>query len=385
MNFDLTEEQRRIRDTLTAFAEREIKPFAAKWDKEETFPRHVIEKLGELGFLGVAFPEKWGGGGADTLSQVLIVEGLSRYDASIGLTCAAHMSLSTGHIAAFAADEHRDRYVPDMLAAKKLGAWCLTEPSSGSDAAAMKTRAVRVGDNYQINGSKMFITNGSVADVYVVMAVTDPDKGRDGVSAFIVDRGTSGLSNGRKIEKLGLHASDTAEVIFENVIVPARNIVGDLGAGYRQTLKVLDGGRIGIAGFAAGMARGAFEEARAYALERSQFKKRIAEFQAIQWMFADMATRIEASWVLICRAAALRDAGRPFAREAAMAKLFASETAMWATTKGVQIHGGYGYVTDFPAERYMRDAKLSEIGEGTSEVQRMIIAKSLLRDGYLPA
>ncbi len=385
MNFDLTEEQQRIRDTLAAFAEREIKPFAAGWDKDATFPRHVIERLGELGFLGVAFPEKWGGGGADTLSQVLVVEGLSRYDASIGLTCAAHMSLSTGHIAAFAADEHRDRYVPQMLAAKKLGAWCLTEPSSGSDAATMKTRAVRIGDNYQINGSKMFITNGSVADVYVVMAVTDQSAGRDGVSAFIVDRGTPGLSNGRKIEKLGLHASDTAEVIFDNVTVPARNIVGDLGAGYRQTLKVLEGGRIGIAGFAAGIARGAFEEARAYALERSQFKKRIADFQAIQWMFADMATRIEASWVLICRAAALRDAGRPYAREAAMAKLFASETAMWATIKGVQIHGGYGYVTDFPAERYMRDAKLSEIGEGTSEVQRMIIAKSLLREGYLPA
>jgi butyryl-CoA dehydrogenase len=384
MNFDLTEEQQRIRDTLAAFAEREIKPFAARWDKEETFPRHVIEKLGELGFLGVAFPEKWGGGGADTLSQVLVVEGLSRYDASIGLTCAAHMSLSTGHIAMFAADEHRDRYLPEMLSAKKLGAWCLTEPSSGSDAAAMKTRAVRVGDNFQINGSKMFITNGTVGDVYVVMAITDANKGRDGVSAFIVERGTAGLANGKKIEKLGLHASDTAEVIFENVTVPARNLVGDLGTGYRQTLKVLEGGRIGIAGFAAGIARGAFEEARSYALERNQFKRPIAEFQAIQWMFADMATRIEASWMLICRAAALKDAGQPFARAAAMAKLFASEAAMWTTVKAVQIHGGYGYVTDFPVERYMRDAKLAEIGEGTSEVQRMIIAKSLLREGYLP-
>jgi alkylation response protein AidB-like acyl-CoA dehydrogenase len=230
----------------------------------------------------------------------------------------------------------------------------------------------------------MFITNGTVADVYVVMALTDAARGRDGVSAFIVDRGTAGLSNGKKIEKLGLRASDTAEVNFENVTVPARNLVGELGAGYRQTLKVLEAGRIGIAGFAAGIARGAFEEARSYALERGQFGKKIAEFQAIQWMFADMATRIDASWVLICRAAALKDAGKPFAREAAMAKLFASETAMWSTIKAVQIHGGYGYVTDFPVERYMRDAKLSEIGEGTSEVQRMIIAKSLLRDGYLP-
>ncbi len=382
MNFDLTDEQRQIRETLAEFAEREIKPHSTKWDKEEIFPRHIVEQLGQLGFLGVAYPEKYGGGGADTLSQVLVVEGLSRYDASIGLTAAAHMSLSTGHIHSFASEEHRAHYVPDMLAAKKLGAWCLTEPSSGSDAAAMRTKAVRKGDNFTINGSKMFITNGSVGDVYVVMAVTDEARGRDGVSAFIVDRKTDGLSNGRHIEKLGLRASDTAEVIFDNVTVPARNLVGEMGAGYRQTLKVLEGGRIGIAGFAMGIARGAMEEARSYALERRQFEQKIADFQAIQWMFADMATRIDASWMLICRAAALKDTGKPFAREAAMAKLFASETAMWSTTKAVQIHGGYGYVTDFPVERYMRDAKLSEIGEGTSEVQRMIIAKSLIKEGY---
>jgi alkylation response protein AidB-like acyl-CoA dehydrogenase len=249
----------------------------------------------------------------------------------------------------------------------------------------MKTRATRVGDNYTINGSKMFITNGSAAQVYVVMAVTDAAANRSGVSAFIVDRATAGLSNGRKIEKLGLHSSDTAEVIFENVRVPASNLIGELGMGYRQTLKVLEAGRIGIAGWAAGIARGAFEDATAYAKERRQFGKAIADFQAIQWMLADMATRIEASWLLMGRAAALKDAGKPFAREASMAKLYASETAMWTTTKAVQIHGGYGYVTDFPVERYMRDAKLSEIGEGTSEVQRMIIAKSLLREGYLPA
>src|SRR5216683_5920278 len=228
MNFDLTEEQRRIRETLTDFAEREIKPHSTKWDKDETFPRHIVEQLGQLGFLGVAYPEKYGGGGADTLSQVLVVEGLSRYDASIGLTCAAHMSLSTGHIFAHASQEHREHYVPSMLKAEKIGAWCLTESSSGSDAAAMHTKATRVGDNYSINGSKMFITNGSVGDVYVVMAMTDASRGRDGVSAFIVDRGTAGLSNGKKIEKLGLRASDTAEVNFENVTVPARNLVGEL-------------------------------------------------------------------------------------------------------------------------------------------------------------
>jgi alkylation response protein AidB-like acyl-CoA dehydrogenase len=249
----------------------------------------------------------------------------------------------------------------------------------------MKTRAVRDGDSYIINGAKMFITNGGVANVYVVMAVTDPSASRSGVSAFIVDRGTRGLSHGPKIEKLGLHSSDTAEVIFDNVTIPARNLIGEPGAGYRQTLGVLEGGRIGIAGWATGIARGAMEDAAAYAKERRQFGKAIAEFQAIQWMIADMATRIEASWLLTGRAAARRDAGQPFAREASMAKLFASETAMWTTIKAVQIHGGYGYVTDFPVERYMRDAKLAEIGEGTSEVQRMIIAKSLLRDGYLPA
>jgi len=385
MNFDLSDEQRQIRDTLADFAEREIKPHSSAWDKDDIFPRHVVEQLGELGFLGVAFPEKYGGGGADTLSQVLVVEGISRYDAGVGLSCAAHMSLASGHIGMFASDAQRAQYLPDMLAAKKIGAWCLTEPGSGSDAAAMRTKAARTGDGYRIDGAKMFITNGGVADVYVVMAVTDGVAGRSGVSAFIVDRGTPGLSNGRKIEKLGLHSSDTAEVVFDNVTVPARNVIGEVGMGYQQTLKVLESGRIGIAGFAIGIARGAMEDAIAYAKERRQFGKAIADFQAIQWMFADMATRIEASWMLMLRAAALKDRGQPFAREASMAKLYASETAMWTTTKAVQIFGGYGYVKEFPVERYMRDAKLTEIGEGTSEVQRMIIAKSLLRDGYTPA
>jgi alkylation response protein AidB-like acyl-CoA dehydrogenase len=385
MNFELSDEQRQIRETLADFAEREIKPNSSAWDKDDVFPRHVVEQLGELGFLGVAFPEKYGGSGANTLSQVLVVEGISRYDAGVGLSCAAHMSLASGHIGMFASDAQRAHYLPDMLAARKIGAWCLTEPGSGSDAAAMRTKAVRAGDSYRIDGAKMFITNGGVADVYVVMAVTDGGAGRSGVSAFIVDRATPGLSNGRKIEKLGLHSSDTAEVIFDNVTVPARNLIGEVGMGYQQTLKVLESGRIGIAGFAIGIARGAMEDAAAYAKERRQFGKAIADFQAIQWMFADMATRIEASWLLMLRAAALKDRGQPFAREASMAKLYASETAMWTTTKAVQIFGGYGYVKEFPVERYMRDAKLTEIGEGTSEVQRMIIAKSLLRDGYLPA
>ncbi|MBV8770959.1 MAG: acyl-CoA dehydrogenase family protein [Deltaproteobacteria bacterium] len=383
MDFELTEEQRQIRATVADFAEREIKPHASRWDRDEIFPRELVGNIGQLGFLGVAFPEKYGGGGADTMSQVIVVEGLARHDAGIALSCAAHMSLASGHIATFADEEHRARYLPDMLAGKKLGAWCLTEPGSGSDAAAMATRAIRGSDEFTISGSKMFITNGNVADVYVVMAITEPQAARSGVSAFIVDRDSTGLSNGRKIEKLGLHSSDTAEVIFDNVTIPAHNLIGEPGAGYRQTLQVLEGGRIGIAGWALGMARGAMEDAAGYAKERRQFGRAIADFQAIQWMLADMATRIEASWVLTCRAATLKDRKLPYGRAASMAKLYASETAVWATTKAVQIHGGYGYVTEFPVERYMRDAKLAEIGEGTSEVQRMIIAKSLLRDGYM--
>ncbi len=383
MDFELTEEQRQIRTTVADFAEREIKPNAGRWNREAIFPREIVEKIGQLGFLGVAFPEQYGGGGADTLSQVIVVEGLARYDAGIALSCAAHMSLCAGHIVMFASEQQRVSLLPDLLAGRKLGAWCLTEPDSGSDAAAMRTRAIRDGDSFTIDGSKMFITNGSVADVYVVMAVTEPAAGRSGISAFLVERGTKGLSNGPKIEKLGLHSSDTAEVIFDHLKVPATNLIGEAGAGYRQTLQVLEGGRIGIAGWAIGMARGAMEDAADYARQRHQFGRPIADFQAIQWMLADMATRIEASWMLTCRAAALKDRGLRYGRAAAMAKLYASETAMWATTKAVQIHGGYGYVTEFPVERYMRDAKLSEIGEGTSEVQRMIIAKSLLRDGYL--
>ncbi len=382
MNFELDDEHQQIRATLASFAEREIKPFSSRWDKTEHFPRNVIEKIGELGFLGVSFPERFGGGAAGTLAQALVVEGLSRFDASIGLTCAAHMALGTSHIERFAVETHRDHYLPEMIAGRKLGAWCLTEPGSGSDAAAMSTRATRRGDRYAISGSKMFITNGSVADVYVVMSVTDPGAGRNGISAFVMDRGTPGLSNGRRIEKLGLRASDTAEVIFDNAMVPAGNLIGEPGEGYTQAMKILEAGRIGIAGFAIGIARGALEDSAAYAKERKQFGRPIADLQAIQWMLADMATRIEASWMLLYRAAALKDQGRPFGRQAAMAKLYASETAMWSTIKGVQIHGGYGYVTDFPMERYMRDAKLAEIGEGTSEVQRMIIAKSLLKEGY---
>jgi alkylation response protein AidB-like acyl-CoA dehydrogenase len=384
MNFELSQEQRQIRDTVASFAEREIKPFSAQWERAESFPRELFAKLGDLGFLGVPFPEHLGGGGAGSLAQALVIEGLARYDASVALSCAAHSSLAAGHIVSFAGDELARRYAPDLIAGRKVGAWCLTEPGSGSDASAMRTHAVRIGEEYSITGSKMFITNGGIADVYVVTAVTDSEGGRGGISAFVVERGAAGLGNGRKIEKLGLRASNTAEVIFDNVRIPAANLIGGSGEGYRQAMRLLETGRIGIAGFALGIARGAMEEAIAYARERRQFGRPIADFQAIQWIIADMATRIDAAWLLMCRAAALKDAGRPFGQEAAMAKLYASQTAVWATIKAVQVLGGYGYITDYPVERYMRDAKLAEIGEGTSEIQRLIIARNLLRDGYLP-
>ena len=383
MNFELSEEHRQIRATVANFAEREIKPFSTHWDKTEHFPREVIEKIGALGFLGVSFPERFGGGAADTLAQALVVEGLSRFDASIGLTCAAHMALSTSHIERFAADAHRDRYVPDMIAGKKLGAWCLTEPGSGSDAAAMSTRAAREGDRYAISG---------IQDVHHQRQRRRRLRGDGG------DRRRCGPQRYFRFRDRSRHARtqqwpqdrETGIARFRHRRSDprqrggtCRNLIGAPGEGYTQALKILEAGRIGIAGFAIGIARGALEDSAAYAKERKQFGRPIADLQAIQWMLADMATRIEASWMLLYRAAELKDKGRPFGRQSAMAKLYASETAMWSTIKGVQIHGGYGYVTDFPMERYMRDAKLAEIGEGTSEVQRMIIAKSLLKEGYL--
>lgn len=385
MDFQLSQEQRQLRETIADFARREIQPHSAAWEKAERFPRELFIQLGALGALGLSFPEQLGGGGADTLTQALVIEGLARYDAAVALSCAAHISLATGHIQRYGSPELVRRHVPDMIAGRKVGAWCLSEPGSGSDAAAMRTRAQREGDGYRINGGKMFITNGSIADVYVVTAITDPARGRDGISAFVVERGSPGLGNGRRIEKMGLRASDTAEVILDNVFVPAASLLGAPGQGYRQATTLLETGRVGIAAFSIGIARGAMEEAVAYARERRQFGQPIANFEAIQTLIADMATRLEASWMLLYRAAMLKDRGLPFAREASMAKLFASQSAVWITIKAVQIFGGYGYITDYPVERYMRDAKLAEIGEGTSEIQRLLIAKSLLRDGYLPA
>jgi alkylation response protein AidB-like acyl-CoA dehydrogenase len=381
MDFTLSDEQRTIQETLREFGEREVKPYAAAWDRDERFPAETVRRLGELGFLGMSLPEDVGGGGADALSAALVVEGVARYDASLGLTVASHTGLASGHLNAYADDALRRRFLPRMARGEWLGAWCLTEPGSGSDAAGLRTRAVRDGDSWVLNGSKMFITQGTVGQVYVVLASTAPDQGQRGISAFVVERGTPGLGTGRKIEKLGLRSSDTAEVVLENVRIPADHLIGQLNQGFKQTLRILDGGRVGIAAWCLGIGRGALEEAIAYSKERTAFGRPIAELQAIQFMLADMATRLDAARVLLYRAAWLKDAGQPFRAAASMAKLTASEAAMWATTKAVQIFGGYGYMRDYPVERYMRDAKLGEIGEGTSEVQRIVIARALLSGG----
>jgi alkylation response protein AidB-like acyl-CoA dehydrogenase len=383
MDFTLSDEHQQVVATIRDFGETEIKPHASAWDREERFPIETVKKLGRLGFLGVALPEDVGGGGADTLTNALVVEGVTRYDAGFGLTVASHGGLASGHINLFAGDHLRRRYLPKLATGEWLGAWCLTEPGSGSDAAALRTRAVRDGDHWVINGAKMFITQGSVADVFVVLASTTPDRGPAGISAFVVERGMPGLGNGRKIDKLGLRSSDTAEVVLENVRVPADHLIGELDQGFKQSLRILDGGRITIAAWCCGIARGALEESIAYAKDRKTFGKAIAEHQGVQFMVADMATRLDAARCLLFRACWLKDQGRPFGTEASMAKLVASETAMWATTKAVQIHGGYGYMREFPVERYMRDAKLGEIGEGTSEVQRIVIGRALLRGAGL--
>jgi alkylation response protein AidB-like acyl-CoA dehydrogenase len=379
MDFTLSDEHRHIQDTIRDFGEREVKPYAAGWDQREEFPHEAVRRLGELGFLGVSLPEEVGGGGADALANALVVEGVARYDASLGLTVASHTGLACGHVNLFASDALRHRVLPRMARGEWLGAWCLTEPGSGSDAAGMRTRAVRDGSDWVLDGSKMFITQGTVAHVYVVLASTAPDEGSHGISAFLVERGMPGLGTGRKIEKLGLHASDTAEVILDHVRVPGDHLIGEENHGFKQTLRMLDSGRIGIAAWCLGIGRGALEESLAYARERTAFGRPIAELQAIQFMLADMATRLDAARMLLYRAAHLKDRGQPFGTAAAMAKLTASEAAMWVTTKAVQVHGGYGYMRDYPVERYMRDAKLGEIGEGTSEVQRIVIARALLR------
>ncbi|HEX4155339.1 MAG TPA: acyl-CoA dehydrogenase [Acidobacteriaceae bacterium] len=380
MQFGLTEEQEQLRREVRTFAEREVAPHVREWDEKSEFPHGVVKKLGEMGLMGVIFPEELGGAGLGYVEYVLAVEELSRVDGSVGIIVASHNSLCTNHIMLGGNDAQRKRWIPKLASGEWLGAWGLTEPGSGSDAGGMRTTAVRGDGGWVLNGSKTFITNGTYANCALVLAVTDKERGtRGGISAFLVEKGTKGFRSGKKENKLGLRASDTSELIFENCVVPDDCLVGDVGAGFKDAMRTLDGGRISIAALALGMARGALDAAVKYAKQRRQFGKAISEFQAIQFKLADMATQLDAAWLLTMRAAQIKDAGKMVTREAAMAKLFASEVACRICEEGVQIHGGYGFIKDYPAEKFYRDVKLCTIGEGTSEIQRIVIARELLR------
>ncbi|HMH49126.1 MAG TPA: acyl-CoA dehydrogenase family protein [Candidatus Acidoferrum sp.] len=379
MDFELSDEQRAIRGIAREFAEAELGEKIAPYDARHEFPHEIVAKLGPLGFMGVLVPEEYGGAGLDYVSYALIVEELNRGDASVGITMWAHNSLCTNHILSFASPDQKARYLPRLASGEVLGAWGLTEPGSGSDAAALQTRAELRDGAWVLNGSKAFITNASVSGTAVVMARTDPDKKSKGISAFIVEKGTPGFRAGTPYRKLGLHASDTAELIFEDARVPADRLLGERGQGFVQSMKVLEGGRIAMAAMAVGIAQAAVDQAVKYMKQRSAFGRTLAEFNGLQGMIADLATEVEVSRLLTLQAAYLKDSGRPAMHAAAMAKLFASETAMKAASKAVQIHGGAGYITEFPVERIFRDAKLTEIGEGTSEIQRMVIAREILQ------
>jgi alkylation response protein AidB-like acyl-CoA dehydrogenase len=378
MNFELSEDQELLRRTMRDFAAREIASGATARDEAARFPTELIPKIAGLGLFGINIPQDYGGAGLDALSAAMIIEEIARFDAAVALMIASHNSLCAAHILSFGNDTQRKKYLPSLASGEKLGAWGLTEPHSGSDAAALKTNATDNGDHWTLNGEKQFITQGSTAGVYVIMASTDPARGKAGISAFIVERGTPGLNVGKIENKLGVRASDTAALHLEDLRLPKENLLGQLNGAFKDVLQILQGGRIGVGAMGVGIARGALEESLKYAQEREQFDKPLAQFEAIQWMLADMATEIEAARLLIQRAARLKDLGQPFLKAAAQAKLYAAEVAMRATSKAIQIHGGYGYMKDCPVERYFRDAKLCEIGEGTSEIQRIIIAKELL-------
>jgi alkylation response protein AidB-like acyl-CoA dehydrogenase len=380
MNFDLAPEQQQIRQMVRDFAAAEIKPHIMEWDEAQTFPLDVIKQLGGLGLLGAIFPERYGGAGLSYIDYVNVLEELAACESGIALAVAAHNSLATGHIYLAGSEEQRQRYLPRLTSGEWLGCWALTEPGSGSDAAGLVTTAVREGDEWVLNGTKNFITNASHAQVAVVLAVTDRNDSKRGVTAFAVEMDRPGIRAGKKENKLGMRTSDTAELVLENCRVPHANVLGEIGYGFIDAMKVLDGGRISIAALSLGIARGAYDAARKYAAERQAFGKPIAHFQAIQFMLADMATEIEAARLLCYRAAALKDAGEKTTQWSSMAKLYASEVAVRATEKTVQIFGGYGFIKEFPAEKYYRDVKLCTIGEGTSEIQRMVIARNLLAE-----
>jgi alkylation response protein AidB-like acyl-CoA dehydrogenase len=383
MNFELSQEQKILQKTVRDFCAREIIPKAAGWNEAGKFPHEIIAPLAGLGVLGIQIPERYGGTGMGMLDLSVAVEEIARADASVGLTVASHNLLCMDHIYLAGNEEQRHKYLPRLSSGKSLGAWCLTEPDSGSDAGAARTRAIRRdgqnGAEWVLNGGKSFITQGSVADVYVVLASTTPARKQKGLTAFILEKGTPGLRPGRLVEKMGLWASDTADVVIEEVVVPDAQRLGQIDSGFFDTGKVLDRGRIGIGAWAIGIGRAAFEAARTYAMQRVQFGKPIAEFQAIRTMLADMATGLDAARLLVWRAAIMQDSGQRSTRESSVAKYYASQAAVRACDSAVQIHGGYGYTREFPVERYLRDVKLAEIGEGTSEIQKLVIAREVLK------
>src|SRR5262245_37842817 len=378
MDFRPTEEQALLRRTIREFAETEIRPHVREWDEAQHFPSELVAKMAELGLMGIQFAEQYGGAAMSAIDYCICIEELARVDPGVALSVAGHNGLCAAHINFFGTEAQKQRYLVPLAKGEKVGAWGLTESTSGSDAAGMRTAAARAGACWVINGSKTFITHGRVGHVMVVMAVTDRAAGTKGVSAFIVEQGTPGMSAGKKEDKLGMRASDTSEVLFENCRIPADQLLGEEGRGFVDTMQVLDAGRIGIAALSVGLAQGAYEAAVAYAKERKAFGKAIAQFQAIQWKLADAATKIEAARLLTYRAAFLKDRGQRTTLESAMAKLYASEIAVRVSDDCVQIHGGYGFVKDYPAEKYFRDVKLTTIGEGTSEIQRLVIARRLL-------
>jgi alkylation response protein AidB-like acyl-CoA dehydrogenase len=380
LDFQLNDEQLQLKKSVREFAEREIAPHVMKWDEASEFPLATIKELGKLGLMGVIFPTEYGGAGMGYVEYVSAVEELSRVDGSVGIIVAAHTSLCANHIFVAGNEAQRKKYVSKLAAGEFIGAWGLTEPSSGSDAGSARMSATKKKDGWVLNGTKTFCTNGHYADVLVVIAVTDRAAHTHGLSAFIVEKDTKGFRPGKKENKLGLRASDTAELILEDCFVPAENLLGAEGNGFIDAMRILDGGRISIAALSLGMAEGAYDAALKYSKQRIQFGKAISEFQAIQWKLADMATEIEAARLLTLQAASLKDAGLKTTQQSSMAKLYAAEIAVKCANEGVQIHGGYGFIKDYPAEKFYRDVKLCTIGEGTSEIQRLVIARQLLKD-----
>jgi len=378
MNFNLSEQELAVQKLARDFAQNEIAPYIMQYDESQEFPMEIAKKLGDIGFLGIIFPEEYGGSNFSVMEYALIVEEISKVDPSMGLTIAAHNGLCTNHIYSFANEFLKKKYLPDLTSGKKLGAWGLTENVSGSDAAGMATSAEKKDGHYVINGSKLFITHGSVGETAVVTAVTNKSDRKNGISAFILEKGWEGFKTGKKENKLGMRSSDTAELIFENVEVPHENLIGIEGQGFKQCMQILDGGRIAIAALSLGIAQGALDASLKYAKERKQFGKSLSEFQGIQFKLSDMATEIQAARLLTYKAAFYKDNNRDINLQAAMAKYYASEIATKATNEAIQIHGGYGFIKEFPVEKLYRDVKLMTIGEGTSEVQKMVIARNIL-------